>query len=151
MVERPMRHTGSCLCGDVRYQIAGRLPAFEVCHCRQCQKAQGGACAVVAPISASAIEWLTGEAGLKAYRASLAKERVFCARCGSPLFSRRDDNPGVLRLRVGTLDDVRNTSVASHAHVASQVDWFEIGDDAPRHPGPRPEPPGNGERPGECD
>ncbi|MCC5885178.1 MAG: GFA family protein [Gammaproteobacteria bacterium] len=131
-------HRGSCLCGDVSYRVSGVLPDFEVCHCRQCQQAQGGACVVVAPIATSAFEVLTGAERLTAYRASPDKERLFCCRCGSPLFSRRDDSPGVLRLRVGTLDHVGSARVASHAHVASKVDWCEIGDDAPRYPGPRP-------------
>ncbi len=138
MDEMPQLNTGRCLCGEVRYQVAGRLPDFEVCHCPQCQQAQGGACVVVAPISASMFKMLTGAEMLRVYRASPAKERVFCSRCGSPLFSRRDEHPDRLRLRVGTLDDVRNTRVASHAYVESKVDWFEIGDAAPRHPGPRP-------------
>jgi len=138
MDEVPALHTGSCLCGAVNYQVSGGLPDFEVCHCRQCQKAQGGACVVVAPIATSTFKLLTGAERLAAYRASPDKERVFCSSCGSPLFSRRDEKPGFLRLRVGTLDAVPAGRVASHAHVASKVDWFKIGDDAPRHLGPRP-------------
>lgn len=93
---------------------------------------------MVAPIAASRFDLLTGSDLLTSYRATPGKERLFCSRCGSPLFSRRDDAPDKLRLRVGTLNDTRNAKVASHAHVASKVDWFEIGDGAPRHAGPRP-------------
>lgn len=138
MDETPIMHAGGCLCGGIRYRVQGRLPDFEVCHCRQCQKAQGGACAVVAALAASSFELLAGSELLTSYRATPGKERVFCARCGSPLFSRRDDAPHALRLRVGTLDDAGGAKVASHAYIASKVDWFEIpDDDAPRHDGPR--------------
>lgn len=139
MNEMPSLHTGCCLCGGVRYRIVGQLPDFEVCHCRQCQQAQGGACVVVAPIAASNFELLSGSELLESYRATPSKERLFCSRCGSPLFSRRDEVPDTLRLRVGTLRDTRHAKVASHAHVASKVDWFEIGDGAPRHAGTRPD------------
>lgn len=139
MDETPTLHSGSCLCGGIRYRVTGRLPDFEVCHCRQCQKAQGGACVVVAALSTSNFELLSGTDLLTSYRATPGKERLFCARCGSPLFSRRDDIPGALRLRVGTLEDVSGAGVSSHAYVASKVDWFEMPDDAtPRHDGPRP-------------
>ena len=139
MDEMPLLHPGSCLCGGIRYQITGELPDFEVCHCRQCQQAGGGACVVVAPIQASSFELLAGSELLTAYRATPGKERLFCKRCGSPLFSRRDDKPEQLRLRVGTLMATGDARVASHAYVASKLDWFDIGDEAPRYAGPRPD------------
>ncbi|TVS19186.1 MAG: GFA family protein [Gammaproteobacteria bacterium] len=129
---------GSCLCGGIRYRLHGALPDFEACHCRHCQKAQGGPFVVVAAIEEPALQWLAGEDLLTAYRASPGKERVFCRRCGSPIFSRREDAPGRIRLRVGTLDGATGASIASHAHVASKADWFAIDDDRPQHAGSRP-------------
>ena len=38
-----MSHSGSCLCGGVRYALHGDLGLVTLCHCRQCRKAQGGA------------------------------------------------------------------------------------------------------------
>ena len=32
---------GSCLCGEVRFEIDGPLMRSSHCHCRQCQKAHG--------------------------------------------------------------------------------------------------------------
>ena len=121
MNEIPSQQTGRCLCGGVRYRLVGELPGV-----------------VVAPIAASSFELLTGAGLLKSYRATPGKERLFCSRCGSPLFSRRDDAPYQLRLRVCTLSDTRKARIASHAHVASKVEWCVIGDDAPRHAGPKP-------------
>lgn len=139
MEETPAEHSGSCLCGGIRYRVQGELPGIEVCHCRQCQKAQGGAFVAVAALSTADVEVLAGTELLASYRATPGKERLFCSRCGSPLFSRRDAAPDVLRLRVGTLDDSRGARVASHAHVASKVDWLDMPDDeVPRHDGPRP-------------
>src|SRR5262245_40390399 len=34
-------HTGSCLCGAVRFEIAGDLPDPDACHCTQCRKTSG--------------------------------------------------------------------------------------------------------------
>ena len=36
------RHTGSCLCGGVRYELTAELGPIEVCYCRMCRKASGG-------------------------------------------------------------------------------------------------------------
>ena len=34
---------GSCLCGQVRYEIRSEVKAVAHCHCRMCQKAHGAA------------------------------------------------------------------------------------------------------------
>ena len=35
--------TGSCLCGQVRYEVEGELGGFVHCHCQTCRKAHGSA------------------------------------------------------------------------------------------------------------
>ncbi|RPH66319.1 MAG: aldehyde-activating protein, partial [Hyphomicrobiales bacterium] len=37
------RHLGSCLCGDVRFEIAGDFEKFYLCHCSRCRKDTGSA------------------------------------------------------------------------------------------------------------
>ena len=34
---------GSCLCGEVSYEVTGELKGFMMCHCSRCQKASGTA------------------------------------------------------------------------------------------------------------
>ena len=34
-------HTGSCLCGSVRFRISGHLRGVVYCHCWQCRKQTG--------------------------------------------------------------------------------------------------------------
>jgi hypothetical protein len=34
-------HTGSCLCGAVRFEVACELPGPDACHCTQCRKHSG--------------------------------------------------------------------------------------------------------------
>ena len=33
---------GGCLCGSVRYRVAGDPVAATLCHCRSCRRASGG-------------------------------------------------------------------------------------------------------------
>lgn len=126
-------HTGGCLCTGVRFRIEGDLAPIQVCHCLQCRKAQGGPFAAVIPVATSAFELLAGEHLLQAYESSPGKERVFCSRCGSPLFSRRAALPQVLRLRAGLIDGPLEVGLAWHAHTASRCDWWPIRDDAPQY------------------
>jgi hypothetical protein len=128
---------GSCLCGAVRYEIDGELGPVVLCHCSMCRKAQGSAFTANAPVPARAFRIVQGEAALRAYRSSPHKVRVFCATCGSPIYSRRDGADD-LRIRVGSLDTPFESRPTAHIHVASKAAWWEIADDLPQHPGFEP-------------
>lgn len=128
-------HKGGCLCGRIRYQYDGEIEDVSMCHCTQCQKAQGAAFVAVAPIQAGKFKITQGREFLKHFRASPNKTRVFCAECASPLYSARDDFPAVKRLRIGTLDTPIRPRRQYHAFVSEKASWYEINDDYPQHPG----------------
>lgn len=46
-------HKGSCLCGEVRYEIAGDIKYVRHCHCSMCRKAHGAAFGSYAKVPAS--------------------------------------------------------------------------------------------------
>lgn len=125
-------YNGSCLCGAVAFEIGGELEPVQVCHCSQCRKAQGSAFATNIPVSTAAFSLLKGRDLLSSFESSPGKHRVFCRSCGSPIFSRRDDLPDVLRVRAGTLDGELATQPVAHFYYASRANWFEIKDDVPK-------------------
>ena len=97
-------HTGSCHCRAVRFEIEGDLAPIQVCHCGDCRKAQGGPFGTNIPVETSKFHQLSGADDLRIYDSTPDKERVFCGRCGGPLFSRLKSKPEVMRIRAGTLD-----------------------------------------------
>lgn len=125
-------HTGSCLCGEVRFHIEAELAPIQVCHCSQCRKAQGGAFATNTPVAVSHFRLDQGAEFLNAFESSPGKKRVFCRKCGSPIYSRRDAMPDVLRIRAGLLDEPLAARPAVHFHTRSKCDWWTIGDDLPQ-------------------
>ncbi|SEF71057.1 GFA family protein [Billgrantia desiderata] len=127
-------HKGSCLCGKVEYEYRGEIDEVSMCHCKQCQKAQGSAFVAVAPIRSAEFRITQGTEYLKEYRATPGKVRVFCAECGSPLYSARDDLPEAKRLRLGTLDTPVTPGKRYHAWVSSKAEWYELADELPRFP-----------------
>jgi hypothetical protein len=124
---------GSCLCGAVRYEVEGELGPIVLCHCSMCRKAQGSAFAATAPVEAARFRVVSGADALTGYASSPQKRRWFCSRCGSPIYSRHDARPEVVRLRIGTLDTRIAARPSAHIHVASKSEWFEILDDRPRY------------------
>ena len=128
-----MTYTGSCLCGGVSFEIEGELEPIQVCHCQQCRKAQGGPFVTVIPVAVSAFRVVSGEQLLKAYESSPGKERVFCCNCGSPVFSRRQALPDVVRVRVGLINEPLAVRPASHAYTGSKCNWWSIDDGLPQY------------------
>ncbi|AXQ21856.1 GFA family protein [Acinetobacter wuhouensis] len=122
-------YTASCLCGGIQLKINTEIPQVFVCHCQQCQKAQGSAFVAIAPIETKNVEIVKGQELCSEYYATTNKKRVFCKSCGSPLFSARLDLPDLIRLRVGIINEPLKAEIASHAFTDDKAAWFEILDD----------------------
>ena len=131
-------YTGSCLCGGVAFEIDGELEPIQVCHCQQCRKAQGTALVTNIPVETTQLRWVRGEDLLKGYESTPGKQRAFCGECGSPVLSRLESLPGVVRIRAGLLNEPLVTRPAFHFYVDSACNWWTIDDDLPRYPAGRP-------------
>lgn len=129
-------YTASCLCGSIQLKINQEISFIYICHCKQCQKAQGGAFVAIAPIETIHLEVSTGHELIGAYSASETKKRVFCTRCASPLYSARIDRPDVVRLRVGIINEELHAKIYSHAFMAYKACWYAIAkDDSQKYKG----------------
>jgi len=96
--------SGSCLCGGVTYRCSGPLGPIARCYCVQCRKASGAECATNADVRRGSFRLLTGKELLGEFESSPGQLRVFCGRCGSPIFKRYADDPDRIRIRIGLLD-----------------------------------------------
>lgn len=102
----PLDVEGGCYCGAVRYRTTGDPLLKGQCHCRECQYIAGGSPNVVMGMPEAGFAYTVGEP--KAFRRSdLASPvtREFCGECGTHLLTRAPGLPGVVLLKVGTLDD----------------------------------------------
>lgn len=125
---------GSCLCGDVRYELTGKPLRAHYCHCQRCRKIRGSAFASNLFLPLDAIRYTQGEALLRSYKPPEAERftHVFCPKCGSSLpFS--NEARGVVVVPMGSLDDDPRHSPEAHIFVGSKAPWFTITDDLPQH------------------
>ena len=125
-------YTGSCLCGGIQFEIHQEVGPVQICHCIQCRKAQGSAFVTNTPIQEENFKLVSGRDLLRSFESSPGKQRVFCKNCGSPIFSKTEKLPGVVRIRVGTLDGDINTKALAHFYVAHKANWFQITDNLPQ-------------------
>jgi hypothetical protein len=123
-------HKGSCLCGAVRFEVAGDLPAPDACHCSQCRK-HSGHYFVSTDVPRSAVTIHGGE-NLTWYRSSQKVRRGFCTACGSSLFWDPIEKDWI-GIAMGAFDPPTATKMRIHIHVASKSDYYDISDDLPKN------------------
>lgn len=123
---------GSCLCGAVKYTLSGEPLGINCCHCRQCRKASGTAFATNAAYREADFRVREGEDVIAGYASTPGKTRHFCSRCGSPLYSASVHAPGVVYVRIGTVDDDARLSPDVHIHVSNKAPWYRILDALPQ-------------------
>jgi hypothetical protein len=123
--------TGACLCGGVRFEISGKVGPVVYCHCVQCRKANGTAFGANAGVRARYLRFTAGRELIREYESSPGKLRAFCSCCGSPVYSRREDDPATFRIRLGLLDGDPERRSLAHCWVEEKAPWFEITDALP--------------------
>src|SRR5574341_1183291 len=119
---------GSCLCGQVRYEVTGELKQPLNCHCSMCRKAHGTAFRTQAWVRAQDFRWQSGAELVSSYESSPGKHRTFCKVCGSNLITRMDAKKDLYGLPLGTLDTDPGIKPQLHIFVASKAPWFDIAD-----------------------
>lgn len=123
------RHTGSCLCGGVRFDVEGDLRGVIYCHCSQCRKQTGHFYAATnVPTSAIRID---GADGITWFAASPSARRGFCRTCGSALFWQLNGADEISVL-AGAFDSPSGLSGEVHIFVADKGDYYEIADGLPQ-------------------
>ena len=120
-----MESTGGCLCGAVRYQIAGPPLRGTVCHCGICRKSSGSAFQVWALFGKDQLTWTKGEPG--SVQATPTAIRKFCGQCGSPLsFQFHDDySDQIIGVTVGSLDNPDDFPPTRHNWVSEELAWLD--------------------------
>ena len=115
---------GGCLCGAVRYSIAGPLRDIVACHCSQCRKTSGH---YVAATQCRSSDLTIEGSTLTWFKSSGAAERGFCGRCGSNLFWRRFESE-FTSIFAGTIDGDTHLLMTSQLHAESKGDYYRLPD-----------------------
>ncbi len=122
-------HTGSCLCGAVRFRTRGALRGVIYCHCSQCRKQSGHF--VAATNAKDADIDIEGLDAVTWYGASDVAKRGFCGTCGSLLFWKHNHLDSI-SIMAGSFDRPSGLVGQSHIFVGDKGDYYEIEDDLPQ-------------------
>ena len=122
-----MSNAGGCLCGNVSYSVEGKPVMNFLCHCKNCQKQSGSAFSINLIYPKSQFK-LQGELSTYVDTSKLGRKvlRHFCSNCGSPIFSSLPHMPGIVVLKVGTLDDTSTYNPEAEIWCVSKQNWADF-------------------------
>ena len=123
---------GSCLCGQVRYEIEGEPEKVLMCHCQNCRKASGTAFTTNGLVGRDDFTITRGKEQIAEFEAVPGVFRRFCRNCGSPIYSLRPAADFVV-VRLGTLDSPMQSRPSAHIFVGSKAEWDLIHDNLPQY------------------
>jgi len=121
---------GGCLCGKVRFQVAGRLFNVDHCHCSMCRRQHGAAFATYAEFNAGDFKWTSGKGFVKIFEPSSDVGWCFCGECGSTLAG--TDKGKIRTITLGTVEGDPGIRPESHIFVGSKAEWHDICDNLPQ-------------------
>ena len=115
---------GSCLCGQVAFDITGSVHAFFHCHCGRCRKATGTGHASNIIVRYSQMAWTRGDQLLRRF------DSHFCSNCGSPM-PRIATEQSVAVIGAGALDNAPDVTASGRIFQDSRAPWSCQGDTIP--------------------
>ena len=127
---------GSCLCGDVQFEVDQFVGPFELCHCSRCRKASGSAFLAAIGVRRADFRFVRGRESIRTFDAPIrsappAYRSAFCARCGSPC-----PEPSLegewFEIPAGSLEADPQLRPDRHIFTHVKSAWFEITDRLPQ-------------------
>jgi hypothetical protein len=94
-----------------------------------CQRATGGAFALLAGAPKKDFAWTRGEPAV--FRSSNLATRAFCGACGTPLSFSYDRPDARFYVTIGSLDRPADAPIVRQYGVESRLPWVRFCDDAP--------------------
>ncbi|MCG8516665.1 MAG: GFA family protein [Pseudomonadales bacterium] len=119
------KHQGTCLCGDVRFELEGDFQSFYLCYCQWCQKDTGSAHAANLFAAASVLTWVSGRGSVRTYRhANTRHSRSFCQNCGSAVPTVAEEL-GFVVVPAGCLDGAVPIAPTARLFVSRRPEWCQ--------------------------
>jgi hypothetical protein len=115
---------GSCLCGQVRYELTGEPERFYHCHCERCRKATGTGHASNIMVKAINFNWISGSELLHRFNVPDAERfySLFCSHCGSGM-PREVPELGFTIIPAGSLDSEPSVQPKARIFWDSRSNW----------------------------
>ncbi|MGK0442055.1 MAG: hypothetical protein ACJA0N_001862 [Pseudohongiellaceae bacterium] len=123
-MEKVVTITGECFCGDIQYQVNGKLRDAASCHCPQSRKAFNAQASASAFVDPDEFVWLAGESLLTSFVGEYVYGLQFCKICGSTLCTIH--NGKVFQVTLECVTGSPDIEIGQHIFVDSKANWEVI-------------------------
>ena len=131
-----VKRSGSCLCGEINYEIDGHFESFYLCHCDYCRKDTGSAYAANLFSTTAKINWRSGKNKISQFTLPQSRHsKHFCSICGSAVPSLQMDS-NLLVVPAGSLNDEVLIRPTAHIFISSKASWETELESIPEISGP---------------
>jgi hypothetical protein len=114
---------GGCMCGEVRFQAAGKPKWVLWCHCESCRRHSGAPASVFVSFPNEAVTITGGSVTM--YNSSPGVERGFCARCGSTLTCSNEKLPNEIHFHVGAFERAAELTPTGELFAGERLPWVK--------------------------
>ncbi len=124
--------SGSCLCGNIKFEYYGQVGPASYCHCNDCKKVTGSAFLVSLRFNLKDLKIFTENPSKSFTKISDSGNEItreFCPDCGSPLFTFSPHHPDYVWVKAGCLDDMSIVEPTYQSWTDSKVKWSIIPND----------------------
>lgn len=117
-----MQITGSCLCGEVKFDISDNFESFYLCHCSRCRKATGTVHGANLFATEVTLNWIQGQELVKTFNLPNTRfTKSFCTECGSPVPTEIKDK--LVIVPAGCLDNSPTINPTAHIFCDDRASW----------------------------
>ena len=115
------RHTGGCMCGEIRFEVKSAPINSCVCYCVYCRHSAG----------AISLAWLTlkledfvyTHGSPSTYASSPGVVRTFCPKCGTSLTYAHADHKDEIEVTTGSMDNPEMYPPSGIVMPSHRVTW----------------------------
>ena len=123
-----MTHSGSCFCGEVKFEVTGEPVAMGYCHCSSCRHWSAGPVNAFTLWQPNALKVTQGEANVGTYNKTSVSFRKWCTKCGGHFFTEHPPM-GLIDIYAAAIPDLKFTP---GVHVNYQESVLRIPDGTPK-------------------
>jgi len=123
--------SGTCLCGNLKYEFSGEGSQRVLCHCTQCRRMTSSAFSTNIVIPASAFTIHGTPKNYTFVRGEEIHTTSFCGDCGttiSKIVDGFEKFKGLVVVQGGTLDEgqgFEKLKVDAELYVSNRADWLK--------------------------
>ena len=131
-----MKVDGRCHCGRIVFTAEVDPETASICHCMDCQRFSGAPFRTSVPARVEDFLLVSGAPKIYVKTAESGRRRAqaFCGECGTPIYASAAENPTVLNLRLGAVQQRAEIAPRRQIWCSSALPWALDVRDLPSSP-----------------